>query len=903
MSTFEVNFTQNLSAVLADPHRSRTETNTFFTRHWGDAFVPQTTVLPSKKVPVVGPNAFHDYSTTTGEAYRRYRTVRRALRLSRESTGDEKQDADDLPMIFIDPRFALSDAGTFSSIFTVPPSGGVDVLRETISGRTLVPATPTDLSGAKKPGTFRDYDSLHCRLELMHDVVDGRLASKLVSKTDSFWKVVRSYSGLQEQLARAMESVKSVRGDLKEVDDLICERSKKIVRMFQVTERKRKLLAKLNDIACLREAQSTVQMMLSQGDFPKAIECIETSLDVLSGELNGVTCFRHLSSQLRELYDMIGRMMHEEFASIIQREFGVKPDADTLIQSEGELTAVLLGLMRMRKYAFIGVLREEVQEGVKNIMRQVVKNQIISSGLDLSQFDPSLTQLGDPVRRLKHFDYLTTVRLVMEEMFDFCKRLQALQELLLEVADRAHPQESGRGKSAKETSQRSFDELAIPVPNKTPSEETISDEEESQEERAGRSLSGASSSFTIPASSASATVLMSIDVRSESYLRLILPLMAEYGHQCAQQRISRLLIARAKNAAVTESTSPSELADVLHLVREYQNKCDSQGWYSTQSARGGHLSRAASKISVDYIDKFHVSRKSAMGKALDTEMWKAAEVTPTMQTALSEAWTAARLRVPPEGVSFSAMSSRASSSATLDSQAIPAQTLTIDGEPFVVVGSSCHLSFKIGCHGPLNCSRMFNSRSCQLILGAGALQLVGLRTISVRNLALAARSLQLVTKFIPVVAAEMDAALRDDRKNLLRHFKQVETDYADHVGEITSKLVSVIDHYTSNCLGMWEVKGTVPSPEFQQICKHMTKFHNGLVGIMPPKEIRALFERVHENFKVNLKEQLTALGVTPHDPLKLGYVTQNYMFYQQSINLMESCREMDLESLNEILFD
>lgn len=30
--------------------------------------------------------------------------------------------------------------------------------------------------------------------------------------------------------------------------------------------------------------------------------------------------------------------------------------------------------------------------------------------------------------------------------------------------------------------------------------------------------------------------------------------------------------------------------------------------------------------------------------------------------------------------------------------------------------------------------KYFNSRTCQLILGAGALQLVGLKTISVRNL-------------------------------------------------------------------------------------------------------------------------------------------------------------------------
>ena len=39
---------------------------------------------------------------------------------------------------------------------------------------------------------------------------------------------------------------------------------------------------------------------------------------------------------------------------------------------------------------------------------------------------------------------------------------------------------------------------------------------------------------------------------------------------------------------------------------------------------------------------------------------------------------------------------------------------------------------------------LFNSRTCQLILGAGALQLVGLKTITTKNLALASRCLQVI---------------------------------------------------------------------------------------------------------------------------------------------------------------
>ena len=61
--------------------------------------------------------------------------------------------------------------------------------------------------------------------------------------------------------------------------------------------------------------------------------------------------------------------------------------------------------------------------------------------------------------------------------------------------------------------------------------------------------------------------------------------------------------------------------------------------------------------------------------------------------------------------------------------------------------------------------RFFNSRCCQLVVGAGAIQLVGLKTITSRNLSLAARAVQLVLHFIPVIRTHFqvsNTALRAD---------------------------------------------------------------------------------------------------------------------------------------------
>lgn len=46
---------------------------------------------------------------------------------------------------------------------------------------------------------------------------------------------------------------------------------------------------------------------------------------------------------------------------------------------------------------------------------------------------------------------------------------------------------------------------------------------------------------------------------------------------------------------------------------------------------------------------------------------------------------------------------------------------------------------------------LFNSRSCQLVLGAGALQTAKLRTITTTNLVLTSRSLQVLVLLMPFI--------------------------------------------------------------------------------------------------------------------------------------------------------
>lgn len=54
----------------------------------------------------------------------------------------------------------------------------------------------------------------------------------------------------------------------------------------------------------------------------------------------------------------------------------------------------------------------------------------------------------------------------------------------------------------------------------------------------------------------------------------------------------------------------------------------------------------------------------------------------------------------------------------------------------------------------------YNSRCCQLVLGAGAIQGAGLKTITSTILVLAARSLKLILWFMPFVKAHFQGNLK-----------------------------------------------------------------------------------------------------------------------------------------------
>ncbi|KAL3986141.1 Vps54-like family protein [Acanthocheilonema viteae] len=977
-------FTQNLSSVLLDPKCSRTEVQAFFTRHWGDSFVPKNRVSPALSLPVISLDHFKKYLKTTAKKHRQCLKAKYELqRALARHENDTRIDVDDVPVILLDPHFSLADLSTFEAVFLEPVPGEVDRLQVDGKPYTTYLAQQSCTSGTSPTSSisedskslqmhesyeaangryFRPYNTLQKCLEYYHDLVDARLNNQLALKSNTFWKTVISCGSISGELADAMERVAIVRQNLKKVDEKLYHRMTNIVSMYKIRQQQEKVLQKLRDMACLRDAQLTVQMLLNQNDYPKALECIETAQDVLNNELRGVTCFRHLDSQLQELRKVIAKILYKEFVTLIQKEMGRPCETENDAAYQGEhMNPIVIGLLQVKEYRFVHVLQQEIVVALKNSLRQIIKTHVVQNMGDqeLAEFDPSLGNLSTQMRRLNFDQWFATLQHVLRVLYLMCCRVQNIQEVILDninhfseiIARRPMPDQEITEEI--DPIQESMDpdkftsavnNISVPI-QATNADEDIAkldtdDELEVEIKRVLRKSSLEMKNIPIPSSNeekaienvenqqnanfskvemasqvgniisdmvmtistaATPSSFLSVPCRMISQVKLSIAFLTEHTTYTAQERSSRLIAARSKDGFL-ERLSLSEFDSVMRAVKEFV--CNCQTLIGSEKKFSSPLRLCVLQQGSSFIKKFHEDRKTKLSNILDTETWRAGDVPEHFQ------------RLADLCLRTNCLSDIGSLEIENSDEFKP--NLLVDGEPYVAVGTAFILlqimaqycdalvvlpeyaSELLMCLVEL--LKNYNSRSCQLILGAGALQLIGLKSISVRHLALSSRSLQLILRFVPFIRTTFQEKLPADKQPLLRHIDQLVRDYNDHVQEIVNKLITVIDHHLIVQLQAWNVKGSIPSPAFQQMCRQLGKFYNGLTGIMPEIMIEGLFLRVHKNFKDNLKAHLTVMNITPHDSLTYGLVSQEYAFFIKNLQAIPCCANIKDESISEALF-
>lgn len=161
--------------------------------------------------------------------------------------------------------------------------------------------------------------------------------------------------------------------------------------------------------------------------------------------------------------------------------------------------------------------------------------------------------------------------------------------------------------------------------------------------------------------------------------------------------------------------------------------------------------------------------------------------------------------------------------------------------------------------------KFFNTRTCQLVLGAGAMQVSGLRSITSKHLALASQVVSFTHAIIPEIRNILFSKVPETRKALLlSEIDRVAQDYKVHRDEIHTKLVQIMRerllvHLRSlpQIVEGWnrlEESDSQPSQFARSLTKEVGYLQRVLSRTLHEVDVRAIFRQVVVIFHSQISE-------------------------------------------------
>ncbi|KAJ4449356.1 hypothetical protein ANN_00754 [Periplaneta americana] len=353
---------------------------------------------------------------------------------------------------------------------------------------------------------------------------------------------------------------------------------------------------------------------------------------------------------------------------------------------------------------------------------------------------------------------------------------------------------------------------------------------------------------------------------------------------------------------LVDKATAAQICDLARVIDSFTEQCEKVCGKTSTALRSAFKVQASK-----FVQRFHQDRKTKLSLILDSERWKQADVPAEFQDLVSYI---------SETGKFS-LAKRETESEIGDRK--PSNVLVVGEEKYAVVGTVllllkmvaeyCVCATDLTVMAPNLCRhlaellQLFNSRCCQLVLGAGALHVAGLKTITTTNLALASRALQLLLWLVPHVRdhfQEMFQSQNQPQQQTYRnmsgvnHFDGVEKDVNSHVHEIESKVLSIISNLITGQLNQWDARPPVPSQAFRNISRHLTKLHEAVSNILPESQVEELYRTVNKTFKDKLRDQLSKMNIVNNGGPQHGIVTSELTFYLETLKTLHVLPQSEL---------
>ncbi|XP_055545637.1 vacuolar protein sorting-associated protein 54 [Wyeomyia smithii] len=820
---------QNLPAVLNDP--SRGKQTTFFTKKWGDAFVDQPSAIgTAPQLPDIKWDHFDFYLKRIGKRYRVHTRICKTA-LPSGSSQNQQQPAvsdrlptgaianlKDIPEVFLKHNLELHRPASFAAVF---------------------PGISYDGEQAKQSSRM-----LQEKLSNYLDIVEVLIAKQVAEKSSAFFHAMTSQDAIMEQMQEAVQHVARLRSRLKQIDESIVRESLQIISLERTRSNNTLVLERLRLMATVHQTQPMIQLLLSTQDYVAALDLIGTTQEILSQELNGLHCFRHLPSQLSEMERLIDKMLTTDFerysTADLNRPLSSEGQSERVLEEE-KLVCIISGLLRKRSLDFVDTYKEEAITTIRAIVKQMVI-EVLASG----DAEVCLTGAGEEAQSLTLSEWIALLETATVALLKVLQRVRAVHDVMQQTAD------ASAGK--------------------------ITDDVNFMDTEAFLSLED----YQVV----------------QAKLANLLHSVCNYCHERCANLVSNQSLERS-------TVSADQIASLSEIVDRFSAGCE-----RICGAQSGSLKLALRVQGSRFAQKFHMERKSKLALLLDSERWKQAEVPAEFQQMV-------------ENISKGNFQWTKTFDSSVSSPA-PQSVLLADGKPYTLVGAAlllvqivseyCRCASQLPIIAPqlarnvIDLLRTFNSRSCQLVLGAGALHVAGLKIITSGNLALVSRALQFVLWILPHVRRHFQALEPNGTSSgsgtatFISGYDSVERDFVSHIKELENKVLAIVCDAVSGQLANWDARPPVPSQPFRNISRQFVKLHEAIAPILPDKQIATIYRVVHKNFKDKLREQLLRNNITNNGGPQHGTVVSELTFYMETLRTLKVLPEEELgeETLDDI---
>ncbi|KAK6267473.1 hypothetical protein QUC31_011633 [Theobroma cacao] len=176
-------------------------------------------------------------------------------------------------------------------------------------------------------------------------------------------------------------------------------------------------------------------------------------------------------------------------------------------------------------------------------------------------------------------------------------------------------------------------------------------------------------------------------------------------------------------------------------------------------------------------------------------------------------------------------------------------------------------------HRVVEILKFFNTRTCQLVLGAGAMQVSGLKSITSKHLALASQVISFTYAIIPEIRQILFLKVPEPRKSLLLlEFDRVAQDYKVHRDEIHTKLVQIMrERLLVHLRGLPQIVESWNRPEdaepqpsqfARSLIKEVGYLQRVLSRTLHEVDVQAIFRQVVVIFHSQISEAFSRLEIT-----------------------------------------